>query len=222
MVIGQSHGGLTAMAFAAEPYAGVRGVINFAGGLRLSGHDCSDWQDNLVRAFRTFGATAKLPTLWFYGENDSYFDPALAKRLHEAYTGAGGKAKLVAYGRFKGDAHGTFSDREGLAIWWPEVESFLKELGLPTAVLPRPPSDDPRLAALDDLTRLPPINEGCKRSYQLFLDADYPRAYAVSADGHCGYAYGGTDPSKRAVELCQKRAAEACRPYAVNNDIVTN
>ena len=80
VVIGQSHGGLTAMAFATQHYEGVRGVINFAGGLRLKGTRCFDWQDNLVHALRTFGAAARYPTLWFYGENDSYFHHPLDRR----------------------------------------------------------------------------------------------------------------------------------------------
>lgn len=222
VVIGQSHGGLTSMAFAAEPYPGVRGIINFAGGLKHTSQQCFDWQDNLVRAFRDFGESARFPTLWFYGENDSYFDPPLAKRMHEAYTAAGGQAKLIAYGPFKGDAHRTFSDRDGLAIWWPETESFLNALGLLTAVLPRGVSDDPALAALSDTKRIPFVKDNCVRIYNLFLDADYPRAYAIAPNGSCGYAYGGEDPKKRALEFCQRRGKEGCKLYAVDNTLVWN
>ena len=220
VVMGQSHGGLTTMAFAAEPYEGLRGAINFAGGLRLSGDMCMNWQDTLVRAFRSFGESSRVPTLWFYGANDSYFEPALVKHMQEAYVAAGGNAKLVAYGPFKGDSHGTFGDRDGLKIWWPETERFLASLGLPTALLPRTAPEDPALAALADTSRIPYIKDNCARLYNLFLDADYPRAYAVSADAHCGYAYGGEDPKKRAVDSCQRVAREPCRLYAEDNAIV--
>jgi len=220
VVLGQSHGGLTAMAFAAESYDGVRGVINFAGGLRLSGDRCTNWEPSLVTAFRSFGRSTRISSLWFYGENDSYFNPDLVKRMYAAFSEAGGKARLIAYGPFKGDSHGTFSDRDGLSIWWPETDAFLTSLGLPTALLPRAASEDPVLAALEDTKRIPHINSACTRTYNLFLDADYPRAYAISADGHCGYAYGGEDPRKRAVEFCQKRAQEPCRLYAVDNGVV--
>jgi dienelactone hydrolase len=71
VIIGQSHGGLTAMAFAAEPYEGVRGVVNFAGGLKLTSNQCFSWEQSLVNAFRGFGAATGIPSLWFYGENDS-------------------------------------------------------------------------------------------------------------------------------------------------------
>ena len=220
VVIGQSHGGLTAMAFAAEPYDGVLGVINFAGGLRLSGDRCMNWEATLVSAIRSFGGSTKLSSLWFYGENDSYFGPELVKRMHSAFTESGGKAKLVAFGPFKSDAHEMFVDRDGLNIWWLEASSFLSSLGLPTALLPRAASDDPGLAALEDVKRIPFINANCTSTYNLFLDADYPRAYAIAADGFCGYAYGGEDPQKRAVEFCQKRAKEPCKLYAVDNAIV--
>ena len=219
VVMGQSHGGLTTMAFAAEPYAGVRGVINFAGGLRLS-DPCMNWQDALVRAFSAFGENPRVPSLWFYGENDSYFDAPLAKRMHDAYIAAGGKAKLIAYGPFKADAHRTFSDRDGLKIWWPETERFLAALGLPTELAPRATSDDPAIEALSDVKRIPHVKENCARIYTAFLDADYPRAYAISSDGHCGYAYGGEEPKKRALDACQRLSKEQCKLYAVDDTLV--
>ncbi|HEX2825190.1 MAG TPA: CocE/NonD family hydrolase [Burkholderiales bacterium] len=220
VVMGQSHGGLTSMAFATEPYEGVRGVFNFAGGLRLTGSNCFDWQDNLVRAFRELGSSARFPTIWFYGDNDSYFEIDLVKRMHAAYTAAGGKAQLVAYGPFKTDAHSLFGDRDGLPLWLPEAERFLQAVGMPTAVLPRTAPEDPALAALSDVSRIPHVNESCVKGYALFLDYDYPRAYAISPDGRCGYAYGGEDPKKRAVNNCQRRSREPCRLYAVDDSIV--
>ena len=209
------------MAFAAaEPYEGVRGVINFAGGLRLSGSDCGNWQGTLVRAFRAFGASARYPSLWFYGENDSYFDAPLAKRMHEAYTAGGGRANQIAYGPFKADAHNTFSDRDGLKIWWPETERFLTTLDMPTELLPRAPSDDPAIQAMSDTKRIPHIKENCVRIYNAFLDADYPRAYAISSDGHCGSAYGGEEPKKRALDTCQRLSREQCKLYAIDDTLV--
>ncbi len=218
--MGQSHGGLTIMAYATKAFEGVRGVINFAGGLRLTGERCFSWEKSLVDAFRDFGKESRIPSLWFYGENDSYFNPDLVKRMHDAHLQAGGKAKLVAFGPFKGDAHATFGDRAGLPIWWPETEAFLKSLDLPTALLPRPPSDDPALALLADTKRIPYFKQNCTGIYNLFLDADYPRAFAISPDSRCAYAYGGEDPKKRAVEVCQRLAKEPCKLYAADNSVV--
>ena len=33
--------------------------------------------------------------LWFYIENDTFFGPALLKRMHEAFTAAGGSADII-------------------------------------------------------------------------------------------------------------------------------
>lgn len=220
IVMGQSHGGLAALAFATAPYPGVRGIVNFAGGLRLTSHLCFDWERSLVEAFGSYGGESRLPSLWFYGANDSYFEPGLARRLHDAYSKAGGSAKLVAYGAFKGDAHNTFGERDGFAVWWPETESFLKSLNLPSALLPRVTPADAGLAALADTTRIPDFKSNCAGAFELFLDADYPRAFAISADSRCGYAYGGGDPKRRALDFCQRSAREPCRLYAVDDSIV--
>lgn len=134
LVIGQSHGGLSSMALAAQNLEGVRGVINFAGGLRLADRPGCDWQQSLVAAFATYGQKAKIPSLWFYGANDSYWPLNLAKKMHEAYTANGAPAKLIAYGSFAKDSHTLFASPKGVSIWWYEVEQFLTQHSLPTAM----------------------------------------------------------------------------------------
>jgi dienelactone hydrolase len=131
VIAGQSYGGLTAMAFGMRHYPGVKGLINFAGGLRLYGGSCH-WQQSLVGAFANYGAGTTLPSIWFYGENDSHFEPKLAASLHNAYVQAGGHARLIVYGAFENDAHMMSSSDDGVKIWWPETENFLRELGMPT------------------------------------------------------------------------------------------
>lgn len=132
IIAGQSHGGLTAIAAGSHNISGVRGVINFAGGVN-SRSKC-DWQGALVDAFKAYGARGKVPTLWFYGANDTHFGPKLADDLYAAYTGAGGKAQLVAFGPFKKDAHAMVLSPEGVPIWLPETERFLKTIGMPTEI----------------------------------------------------------------------------------------
>lgn len=119
--MGQSHGGLTTMAFGTLAYPGVRGLVNFAGGLRND--TCVAWEDNLVHAFGNYGKQSRYPSLWFYGDNDSYWPRPLPEKLFAAYTGAGGKARLVDFGTFQGDSHGMFGSRAGLPIWLPEVDA---------------------------------------------------------------------------------------------------
>lgn len=220
LVVGQSHGGLTALAFATRPSAGVLGIVNFAGGLRQDA--CTAWENNLVSAFANYGARSKLPGLWFYGDNDSYWAAWLSKKMHSEFTAAGGKARLVAFGAFKNDAHNLFGDRDGLKIWWPEFEKFLVELGLPTKLLARGEETDPEAVRLADVARVPHVqrSEACRNFYQIFLDADFPRAYAISGAGRCGYAYGGENPQERALEFCRGKTAQTCKLYAVDDRVV--
>ncbi len=132
LIAGQSHGGLTTMAFGTRNFPGLKGLINFAGGLRL---DKCQWQSSLVDAFADYGAHTKVPSIWFYGANDSRFNPELASKMYAAYTAAGGHATLIAYGPFKNDSHGMSSSKDGVQIWWPETEKFLQAIDMPTKII---------------------------------------------------------------------------------------
>jgi dienelactone hydrolase len=139
VVIGQSHGGLTTMALGTLNVPGVRGLINFAGGLRVENFNthCS-WEKSLADAFEAYASKTTLPSLWFYGDNDSYWGAELPKVMHQRYTAAGGKAKLISFGVFEaGDAHGMFGHRAGIPIWIKPVEEFLRSIDMPADVLPR-------------------------------------------------------------------------------------
>lgn len=218
IVMGQSHGGLTTMAFGTESYPGVLGLVNFAGGLRLSG--CAGWEGSLVRAFGSFGEKVPYPTLWFYGDNDSYWPKETVAEMFSAYTGAGGKARLVSFGTFKGDAHGMFGDRDGLSIWWPEVEKFLIELGLPTKVQPQEEADDPVSRKLREAGQAEFLSQNCRKLYQAFLDGDSPRAFATSEKGRCGYATGAEDLKRRAIDFCRGKTDQTCTLYVVDDEVV--
>jgi dienelactone hydrolase len=133
VVIGQSHGGLTTMAFATRDYPGVLGVVNFAGGLR--NENCVNWEGNLVDAFGAYGKMARYPSLWVYGDNDSYWPVPMPDRMFNAYkaqaAGPAANARMVDVGEFGSDSHRLFSNREGIPIWLPEVGAFFRSLGLP-------------------------------------------------------------------------------------------
>lgn len=223
VVAGQSYGGLTAMAFATQNFPGVRGVINFAGGLRIYGGSCQ-WQSSLIDAFSSFGGKAAVPTLWFYGANDSHFDPEIASRLHQAYVSAGGQAKLIAYGAFKNDAHGMSGSRDGVKIWWPETEAFLKDIGLPVdesidiAGDIRPPKSN--YAELDDVDAVPFLGAKGREQYRTFLTKSMPRAFAVSSTGSWSWAEDGDDPAAQVLTSCQKKSGEPCQLYAVDDVVV--
>lgn len=129
LVIGHSAGGFGAMALAANVPSGVLGLVNVAGGRggrpgsAATESTCSP--ERLVSAASTFGGGARVPMLWIYARNDSFFSPGLAARLHAAYTAAGGRARLVMAPPFGADGHRLFAGG-GSGVWGPEVDRFMR------------------------------------------------------------------------------------------------
>jgi dienelactone hydrolase len=214
---------MATLALGTRALPGVRGLINFAGGLRDDANSC-DWRAELVRAFGTYGAANRYPSLWFYGTNDSLFAPELVTRLHHAYVRAGGLARLVDVGNFKRDAHGMVASRDGEKIWWRDTEPFLKQIGMPTevryqvAAQPSLPKSD--FAKLDDVGAVPYIGEHGRSAYREYLRKEAPRAFAVSPNGAWCWAEEGEDPDSRALATCEKKAGQACRLYSVDDNVV--
>jgi dienelactone hydrolase len=211
------------MALGTMGYPGVKGILNFAGGLKIT-NQCI-WEKSLVDAFESYGKNAKVASLWFYGDNDSYWSAELPKEMLKAHNAAGGKARMVSYGRFEGgDAHSMFSSNKGPAIWWPETEKFLREIGLPTEVkftietTPRPPKTD--FARLDDVNAVPYLDERRRTAYQKFLSMPYPRAFAIAPTGNVGWAFEGADPMTTSLANCENVAKVPCSLYAVDDDVV--
>ena len=226
VVLGQSHGGLTTLAYGTDPHPGTRLLVNFAGGLRQE--TCTSWQHSLIRAIGDYGAASKLPSLWFYGDNDSYFPPFVWRGAHERYTQAGGRADLVAFGNFGSDAHGLFGSRAGLPIWLPRLLAALDAAGLPTQVvqalpvapdLPVPPSSG--FAAVTDLDRVPLRSDRARAGYQTWLAAESPKAFAIHPNqGGWASAWGAERPIARALANCERIAKAPCRLYAVDDAVV--
>jgi dienelactone hydrolase len=127
LLLGQSAGGWAALATASQPLEGLVGVINFAGGRGSSrpGEVCDDAR--LVQDAGRYGATSRVPQLWLYADNDRYFSPDIARRMHESFTRAGGNATLRQLPPFEADGHSLFA--RGTSEWLPQVEPFLAELG---------------------------------------------------------------------------------------------
>ncbi len=127
VVVGNSAGGWGALALASRNPANVAAVINFAGG--RGGHDndspgvnCSP--DHLVSAAAAYGRTARIPTLWLYAANDTYFPPALSGRMADAYRAAGGKAEYDLLPAVGSEGH-ALALTEGTGTWVPYLDKFL-------------------------------------------------------------------------------------------------
>ncbi|ABO56016.1 MULTISPECIES: dienelactone hydrolase family protein [Burkholderia] len=224
VVAGTSHGGLVSVAYGTEAAPGVRGIINFSGGLRQD--LCDGWQRNLVDAFGQYGAHTSVRSLWLYGDNDSVWTPGLVAQMHDAYVSHGTQAQFVDYGRYKDDAHRLIVDRDGVPVWWPAVHAFLAELNLPTSVRyavanPHEPKAT-GYASIDSVDAVPFLDEAGREGYRHFLNQHPSRAFAVSSEGAWSWAEGGDDPMALALDNCSKQSAGACRLYAVNDRVVWN
>lgn len=129
VVVGISSGGWASLALAARNPANVRAVVNIAGGRggrpfgRLADTVCGERR--LIEAARDFGRTARVPTLWLYAANDSYFRPDLAHALASAWRNGGGMADLHVFPAYAADGHGLADDRAGWDVWGGTLEAFL-------------------------------------------------------------------------------------------------
>jgi len=128
IVVGQSAGGWAAIALSSENLPGVRAIVAFAAGRggRVGGkpnNNCAP--DKLVTATSEFGRAARTPMLWIYIENDTFFGPELSRRMHEAYTKAGGTAEYHLLPPFGNEGHFLVSSPDGLRLWTPLVGAFL-------------------------------------------------------------------------------------------------
>ena len=128
IVIGQSAGGWAAIALSSQNLPSVKAIIAFAAGRggRVGGkpnNNCNP--DKLVEATGEFGRTARVPMLWIYIENDTYFGPDLSKRMHAAYTGAGGSAEYHLMPPFGGEGHIFIDSPDSIPQWSPLVGQFL-------------------------------------------------------------------------------------------------
>ncbi|WP_295556522.1 dienelactone hydrolase family protein [uncultured Hyphomicrobium sp.] len=148
VVVGISSGGWASLALASRNPGNVRAVINIAGGRggrpfgMRTGAVCGE--DRLVEAARTFGHTARVPTLWLYAGNDSYFRPDLARTMASAWQAAGGQVDLHVFPAYGADGHNLADDRAGWDVWGDAVDGFLAERHkAPIAALDSAPPVDP-------------------------------------------------------------------------------
>jgi dienelactone hydrolase len=224
LLVGQSYGGIASIALGSTNPPAVKGIINFAGGVKRTETNCG-WEQSLIDAFAAYGKESKVPTLWFYGDNDSYWGAELPKKMHAAYLASGGKAQLVSYGVFSdGDAHRMASSARGVSIWLPETVKFLSEIGMPTAevyeieVSPRPAKTN--FAKLADADAVPYLDDRRRELYRKFLSMPYPRAFSIASTGNVGWAYEGADPLGVSLTNCENLAKVPCSLYAVDDDVV--
>lgn len=199
IAIGESAGGIGAVALAANPPAGLRAVINFAGGRGSRGPNDVCREDRLIDAYASLGKTARVPSLWIYTENDTYFGPDLAKRMFAAYRRQGGTGEFRLLPAFADDGHALFARRGGVPQWRPLLDGFLKQHRLPTWDAP---PGEPAVADLPPPEELAPQY---KVHWRRYLEAADNKAFAVSPAGRFAWRSG-----HYRVESARAAALEGC------------
>jgi dienelactone hydrolase len=131
VVAGVSTGGWASLALASRNPAGVELIVNFAGG--RGGHAYGEpnavcGRDRLIEAAGAYARGARVPTLWIYADNDSYFDPELAGAMASAWRSGGGRAELRVVPAHGDEGHDLVSDRAGWRLWGRELERTLVRL----------------------------------------------------------------------------------------------
>jgi invasion protein IalB/dienelactone hydrolase len=161
IVVGQSGGGWGSIALASRNPTSVRAIVTFAAGRggRVDGkpnNNCAP--DKLVAATGEFGSTARVPMLWIYAENDSYFGPELTKRMHNAFTAAGGNAEYHLLPAFGNDGHFLIDSPDAVPLWAPLVSQFLeKHSAMAQALqLPTNSAENEKLQVRSPRLQLPP------------------------------------------------------------------
>ena len=213
IAVGASAGGFASIALAAWAPPGLVAVISFAGGRGSRGTDDVCDEAALVRAFAVLGRTSRIPMLWIYAENDKFFRPELAHRMHSAFTDAGGRAQLIDAPAFGDDGHTLFS--RGVPLWTPMIDRFLREQNLGT----REVAAAPLPAALSP----PPwLREKGRSAFADYLTASPHKAFAASPSGGFGYRGGqrsAVTAQDAALAGCAKFAPD-CALYAVDEELV--
>ena len=213
LAIGDSAGGAAVMALAARKAVPLAAVVNVSGGLAHDHRafqlnpDCAAFESDLVWNFARFGATARMPTLWLYAENDSWFRPALVSRMQAAFTGSGGHMQLAMLPPFREDGHTLFFDDGGMRLLLPELDGFLRAHGLPTW---DPSPFEPMLTRLSAPDRL---------GVQEYLQRPTEKALALGRDGGTYWREGRftlDDARSGVLTYCKERTGADCTLAAEN------
>ncbi len=210
IAIGVSAGGAAVVALGARNPPNLRGVISISGGLRMP--DCPK-EDVLVNAYKDFGAASRVPNLWVYAKNDSFFGPELVGRMQSAFLDGGGDVRLVMYEKFGNDGHALFTAAAGKLQWLMEMDAFLRFHGLPAA-------GRDRVAELMKLLKLETRQRGFLDRY---VAAPTYKVMVQTPDGKHHFTQFGAasleGARKAALASCAQKykASEPCRVVMEND-----
>lgn len=123
LIGGVSRGGILAIAAAGAQPQRYIGAVNFVGG--WMGEDCTTAAAINDNGFRR-GIAFRKPTLWLYGERDSFYSMDHSRANFQAFTDAGGQGEFHAYdlgdGRNGHFLHTTHS------VWEHTMDAYLSQI----------------------------------------------------------------------------------------------
>ena len=131
VVAGTSSGGWASLALASRNVAGVRLIVNFAGG--RGGHaygrrNVVCQPERLIAAAGRYARRAPVPTVWYYARNDSYFGPGLATSMAHAWETQGGSVALRMLPDVGADGHFIATDPQSWKHWVHDLDGQLASL----------------------------------------------------------------------------------------------
>jgi dienelactone hydrolase len=131
VLVGASMGGLASIASASTNPVGVIASINFSGGTGGNGrrapeHSCG--LEAMEALMSAYGKTSRVPSLWLYAPNDSYWGADWPRAWHGAYATHGAPIRFVMTEAVpNADGHQLLA--RGSRLWTAHVDRFLEELG---------------------------------------------------------------------------------------------
>lgn len=131
LVIGHSAGGWGALALAARDKEGLTRIVAFSPGRgghadNVPGRVCAP--ERLVAAAGLFGRGARARVTWLVSGDDSYFSPALSRRMADAFRAAGGRVDLRALAASGEEGHFLAEAQDGERMWGKELDEVIASM----------------------------------------------------------------------------------------------
>jgi pimeloyl-ACP methyl ester carboxylesterase len=122
LIGGQSRGGVLAVAYAGLHPAQIFGVINFVGG--WLGESCGS-ASAVNQALFERGAHYGRPTIWLYGQGDTFYSIAHSRNNFADFEKSGGQGTFFEFSAVPNPGHFVFRDPE---LWSGPIGKYLDAL----------------------------------------------------------------------------------------------
>jgi dienelactone hydrolase len=219
VLAGSSAGGLYSLLAGGSRPQGVKLIVNFAGGGRSLPNEQPCNPKNVGALLQTAGQSNPIPTIWFYAENDKNWGALVPRGWHTAYANAGGHAEFHMLPPLGEDGHKTIMGL-GKPYWLPVLDRMLIANGFNPRKIPSDAPQPSGFAAVDDISKVPLIDDKGRAGYQAFLTKPVLRVFAIGPDGFWAYSAGKFKSLSDALIRCSQGGKRTCKPYAINDQVV--